>query len=90
VQAVEHRERSAAWTAPETFAFRITRENVLSILSDLNARRRAAGASPFDEQSIGKIRVVGVTLRNESRFLDRGDVAIEVGVDYLRLNRLSQ
>jgi hypothetical protein len=36
---------------------------------------------------VSKVRVVGVTLRNESRFIDQGDVAVEVAVDYLRLNR---
>jgi hypothetical protein len=87
IQAVENREHRAAWKDPQTFAFRVSRENVLNIMSDLNARRRTAGASPFDEKSVSKVRVVGVTLRNESRFIDQGDVAVEVAVDYLRLNR---
>lgn len=87
VEAIQNRERGGPWSDQETFAFRITRGNIERILSELNARRKAAGAVPFDERALGKVAVVGITLRNESRFLDKGNVAIQVVVDYLRAVR---
>ncbi len=87
IQQVENHERSASWSGLGTFAFKLTRENMKHILADANARRRAAGMELLDESNLDKIRVSGVTLRNESRFLDQGDVTIEVIVDYLQVIR---
>lgn len=89
VQSVENQQRTSAWKQLERFAFRFTRENVRNIVADLNKRLKAEGAVLIDERSLGQISVSGVTLRNESRMLDEGDVMIEVIVDYLRVNRVS-
>lgn len=88
VQSVENRQRTSAWTQLERFVFRFTRENVRNIVADLNKRLQAEGAILIDERRLDRISVTGVTLRNESRMLDEGDVTIQVIVDYLRVNRV--
>src|SRR6266704_742027 len=88
VEDVENHQRSGPWAGMDRFAFKLTRDNVRRILADANARRRAAGAELFDERRLDQIKVAGVTLRNESRFLDDGDLEIQVAVDYLRVVRV--
>lgn len=87
IQQVTNHERSSAWPGFETFAFRLTRANISRILADANARRRATAAELLDESNPERVQVAGISLRNESRFLDQGDVTIEVIVDYLRMMR---
>jgi hypothetical protein len=87
IQSLENDQRSAPWSGFDRFAFKVTRENIKSILADMNARRRVAGAELLDENHLDQIKVSGVTLRNESRFLNEGNVEIVVMVDYLRVMR---
>jgi hypothetical protein len=86
VHAVENRERSTPWAGLENFVFTLSRENVRNILADANSHRRTGGGGLLD-QNVDRVRLAGVTLRNESRFLEQGDVTAEVIVDYVRVVR---
>lgn len=85
VHVIENHRRSSAWTGLERFAFRVTRENIALMMGEM--RKGAGGGDSLDERELDKASVLGVTLRNESRFLEQGDVAIEVVVDYVRVSR---
>lgn len=87
IQSLENQQRNAPWTGFDRFAFKVTRENVKNILTDMNIRRQTAGAELLDESYLEQVRVSGLTLRNESRFLDEGNVNIMVVVDYFRVVR---
>jgi hypothetical protein len=83
LEAIENRQRSGAVPQLERFAFRIRPKHIQTLLAD--AKAKVSGKGEPDERQLDKIRVSSVTLRNESRLLDRGDVTIEVKVDYLRI-----
>ena len=85
ISSVENRRRSSPWSEPERFAFKLTRENVRRILADANAYRQKTNAKILYEPQLDQIDVSSVTLRNENRFLDQGDVTIVVVVDYFRI-----
>lgn len=87
VDPVEGTQRTEPWSELETFAFRISRENLRNIVVELNKQRGGPGAPKVDEAALDKTRVAGMSLRNESRFLDQGDIDIEVFVDYVRAFR---
>jgi hypothetical protein len=87
IQRIENDHRSVPWPGFDLFAFKLTRENIKNILKDMNARRRTSGAVLLDEKHLEQIRVSGVTLRNESRFLDEGELEIKVAVDYIKVMR---
>lgn len=87
LETVENNRRSSAWSGFERFAFRLTRNSVRHILADANKFRRTSGKSPLDESRLDQIRVSGITFRNESRFLDQGNVELAVVIDYLRVIR---
>jgi len=85
LSSVENRRRSSPWSEPERFAFKLTRENVRRILADANAYRQKTKAQVLYEPQLDQIDVSSVTLRNENRFLNQGDVTIVVVVDYFRI-----
>ena len=87
VDTVVGAQRSEPWSGFETFAFRISRGGLGLIVAEMNKSRAAAGLPRIDEAALGKARVAGLSLRNESRFLDQGDIDIEVIVDYVRAFR---
>lgn len=87
VQSIENPQRTGAWSTLDRFAFRISRENVARVAADLNRRQIEAGTPRIDERALDRAKIAGVTLRNESRFLQDGDVTVEVVVDYLRISR---
>lgn len=88
VHATENEQRTSSWAHVERFAFRITRENIGWIVRDLQNTGATPAGREVDESRLDEIKVGAVTLRNESRFLESGDVTIEVIVDYLRVNRV--
>jgi hypothetical protein len=89
IQAVENHQRSASWKGFERFSFKLTRETLKHILFDANARRQGQEKDLFDETRVNQIKISSATLRNENRFLNEGDVTIEVRVDYVRLLRVT-
>ena len=90
IDTVAGAQRSEAWSGFETFAFRISRNGLGLIVAELNKSRAAAGLPRIDEAALGRARVAGLSLRNESRFLDQGDIDVEVVVDYVRAFRTGQ
>jgi hypothetical protein len=41
----------------------------------------------FKKVDVNQIRLAGISLRNEQRFLDKGDVKIRVLVDYIKTEK---
>lgn len=87
VEPVSGRQRTEPWSEPETFAFRISQNNLRNIAAELNKKRGGAGQPKVDVAALDKARIAGMSLRNESRFLDQGDIEIEVFVDHVRAFR---
>jgi hypothetical protein len=89
VDAVANRQKTMPWPKAERFAFRLTRENVKLLIEEANKHANPSGKArePFDAGRLNDVRISSVTLRNENRFLDRGNVDVEVLVDYLRVVR---
>ncbi|MBK6865382.1 MAG: hypothetical protein IPG91_18665 [Ideonella sp.] len=87
VTSVAGAQKTDSWNGFETFAFQISRENLRNIVVELNKKRGSAALPKIDESALDKTRVAGMSLRNESRFLDEGNIDIEVIVDYVRALR---
>lgn len=92
VVAVANNRKSAPWPGFERFAFKFTRESVRKLINDANGNGvvRGGGKYVLDVGKIDQIKITGVTVRNENRRLDHGNVDVEVAVDYLRIDRVGK
>lgn len=79
--------KKTPWDGVEEFSFGITRNNLQQIINEANLGRAKEGEPLFDVKQLERVMISGLNLRNESRFLEQGDVMIKVVVDYLTLSR---
>lgn len=86
VESVVDPQETEAFRSPERFVIRFTARTLGSIAQDMNRQRAGKGAA-IDTAALAQSKLSGVTVRNELRFLDKGDVSVEVVVDYLRISR---
>lgn len=77
------------WQGMAPFAFRLERDNFARLVQQLNNARQAKGETALSPD-LDRLRLKSVTLRNESRQLDRGHVRITLDTNLLRVSRIGR
>lgn len=77
------------WQGMAPFAFRLNRDTFARLVQALSAARQAKGQTAL-AADLDRLRLKSVSLRNESRQLDRGHVRITLDTELLRVSRLAR